>query len=63
MLLKTLQSELRRFAANEAGATAIEYGIIVSILSLAIIGSGNTVWVAIRDKFGYIGDVITTGKK
>ena len=52
---------MKRFAADESGATAVEYGIIIAILSLAIIGSGETVWTAIKDKFIYIGNRITTG--
>jgi pilus assembly protein Flp/PilA len=59
--LKWFKSELKRFAENESGATAIEYGILISILSLAIIGSANSVWVVIKDKFVYIGNVITAG--
>jgi pilus assembly protein Flp/PilA len=33
--MKTL---LQRFAKDETGATAIEYGLIVAVLSLAIVG-------------------------
>jgi Flp pilus assembly pilin Flp len=40
---------------NESGATAVEYGIIIAILSLAIIGSGDTVWKVIKEKFVFIG--------
>ncbi|ESW68704.1 fimbrial protein [Mesorhizobium sp. LSJC268A00] len=29
---------LRRFLQDETGATAIEYGLIVAVLSLAIVG-------------------------
>jgi pilus assembly protein Flp/PilA len=31
-------SFLRRFVADEAGATAIEYGLIAALVSVAIIG-------------------------
>lgn len=39
---------LQRFVKNEAGVTAIEYGLIVAVLSLAIVGgiSGATNSVA-----------------
>ena len=63
MLLNKLKAELKRFSENEDGATAIEYGVIIAILSLAIIGSGNTVWVVIREKFVMIGGVVTTGNR
>jgi pilus assembly protein Flp/PilA len=29
---------LRRFFRNQSGATAVEYGLIVAVLSLAIVG-------------------------
>jgi len=33
---------LRRFAKNKSGATMVEYGLIVAVLSLAIVaGVGN----------------------
>ena len=35
--LPTLASTLRRFAACESGATAIEYGLIAAGISVAII--------------------------
>ncbi len=48
---------LRRMAGDEAGATAIEYGLIVSLVVIAIIASmsqvanENTgVWARITDK-------------
>jgi pilus assembly protein Flp/PilA len=34
---------LCRFAANEAGATAIEYGLIVALIAVAIIGAVSLV--------------------
>ncbi len=32
-------SVLRRFALDESGATAIEYGLIASLIALVIIGA------------------------
>ena len=58
---QSLKNLMKNFAANESGATAVEYGIIIAILSLAIIGSGDTVWKVIRDKFVFIGNTVTTG--
>ena len=58
---QSLNHIMKRFAADESGATAVEYGIIIAILSLAIIGSGDTVWKIIKDKFIFIGNTITTG--
>ena len=58
---QSLKNLMKNFSANESGATAVEYGIIIAILSLAIIGSGDTVWKVIRDKFVFIGNTVTTG--
>jgi pilus assembly protein Flp/PilA len=33
---------IRRFLSNTQGATAIEYGVIVAVLSLAIVGGVGT---------------------
>jgi pilus assembly protein Flp/PilA len=33
-----MQDLIRKFLADDKGATAIEYGIIVTVLSLAIVG-------------------------
>jgi pilus assembly protein Flp/PilA len=37
--MKRIAKFVRAFAANESGATAIEYGLIVSLIFLAIIVS------------------------
>jgi pilus assembly protein Flp/PilA len=42
---------IRRFLANESGATAIEYGLIVGLLSLAIVAGIGRAGNAISDMF------------
>lgn len=32
-----MQKKLRRFIEDETGATAVEYGLIVAVLSLAVV--------------------------
>ena len=46
--MKTL---LQRFLEDETGATAIEYGLIVAVLSLAIVGGIGRVGNAIQYLF------------
>lgn len=41
--MNAIVGTLRRFANNESGATAIEYGLIVSLIFLAILSSVGTV--------------------
>jgi pilus assembly protein Flp/PilA len=42
---------IRRFLADETGATAIEYGLIAAGISLAIITVVNGMGTNIRNKF------------
>lgn len=38
-MFKKLKNTLGKFKSNESGATAIEYALIVAVLSVALIGS------------------------
>jgi pilus assembly protein Flp/PilA len=42
---------LRKFIADESGATAIEYGLIVAGISLAIIAAVNGLGTKLNTKF------------
>lgn len=51
MLADRLGKSLRQFAADESGATAMEYALIATLISVAIIGGAtaagsqlNAVW-------------------
>jgi pilus assembly protein Flp/PilA len=43
---------LRRFLRDERGATAVEYGLIVAVLSLAIIAGFSTFSNQLQTMFG-----------
>lgn len=43
-----------RFAKNESGATAIEYGLIASLISVAIIGAITTIGTKLTTTFGTV---------
>ena len=45
---------VKRFIANENGATAIEYGLIAVGIALAIITVVNGLGTSLNDKFGSI---------
>ena len=49
---------IRRFAADQTGAAAIEYGLVVSLISVTIIGALVVLGVNLRDKAQYISDEI-----
>jgi pilus assembly protein Flp/PilA len=46
-----LKTILRKFCADESGATAIEYGLIAAGISLAIIAIVNTLGGTLNTKF------------
>jgi pilus assembly protein Flp/PilA len=43
-----------RFAKNESGATAIEYGLIVALIAVVIIGAVTSVGTALSTKFNSV---------
>jgi pilus assembly protein Flp/PilA len=45
---------IHRFLANETGATAIEYGLIVSLIAVVIIGAVSTVGTNLKTKFNTV---------
>jgi pilus assembly protein Flp/PilA len=45
---------LVRFAKDESGATAIEYGLIAALIAVAMIVGGRAVGTAINAKFSNV---------
>ena len=43
-----------RFAKDESGATAIEYGLIAALIAVVIIGAVTTVGTNLKTQFGNI---------
>lgn len=43
-----------RFAADQSGATAIEYGLIAGLIAVVIIGAITTLGTKLSAKFGQI---------
>jgi pilus assembly protein Flp/PilA len=52
--MQTLRRSIRRFLADESGATAIEYGLIAAGIALAIIAVVNNLGSTLKLKFGSI---------
>jgi pilus assembly protein Flp/PilA len=48
---QVMQNLIARFAKDETGATAIEYGLIAAGISLAIILAVNTLGTTLNAKF------------
>ena len=52
--MSALSEFLRLFASNKSGATAVEYGLIVSLIFLAIISSVSAVADSNNDMYAII---------
>lgn len=49
-----MKSLMTRFAADESGATAIEYGLIAALVAVAIIASLNAMSGKLKSTFGLV---------
>jgi pilus assembly protein Flp/PilA len=49
---------LLRFLKNENGVTAIEYGLIAALISVAIIGGATAVGTDVNDTMTDVGDTL-----
>ncbi len=48
-----------RFARNESGATAVEYGLIAALIGVVIIAGAGALGTALNNKFQAIGNTVT----
>jgi pilus assembly protein Flp/PilA len=51
---------LKRFGADESGATAIEYGLIAALIAVAIIAALNLLSGNLQNTFNYVGGQLAT---
>ena len=58
--MKKLLSEIRAFAIDEEGATAVEYGMMVGLIAVAIIVTVAAIGTQLNVLFGKIKTCITT---
>jgi pilus assembly protein Flp/PilA len=49
-----MKNLFRRFTADESGATAIEYGLIASLIAVAIIAALTTMGGKLKTTFGSV---------
>jgi pilus assembly protein Flp/PilA len=57
--MKTLFS---RFASDESGATAIEYGLIAALIAVAIITALNTLSGNLKNTFNFVGNSLANAQ-
>jgi pilus assembly protein Flp/PilA len=58
-----MKSVVHRFAKNESGATAIEYGLIAAGISVAIITVVNSLGGKLNNTFTNLSGQLGTGSK
>jgi pilus assembly protein Flp/PilA len=51
---------LKAFAQDESGATAIEYGLIVALIAVVIVGAVTTLGTKLSTAFSKAGDTVST---
>jgi pilus assembly protein Flp/PilA len=49
-----------KFAKDESGATAIEYGLIAALIAVGLIVAANTLGTGLQNIFNGIGNRLTT---
>jgi pilus assembly protein Flp/PilA len=54
-----MKNLIKRFANDESGATAIEYGLIASLIALAIITAVTSVGTSLSAKFTTVKNNLT----
>jgi pilus assembly protein Flp/PilA len=52
----TMKTLMNRFAKDESGATAIEYGLIATLIGVAIIAGATALGTALDDTFQGVAD-------
>jgi len=55
-----LRSQLKRFGLSERGATAIEYGLIAALISVAIIAALRLTGNALKNVFNSVGTTLSS---
>jgi pilus assembly protein Flp/PilA len=53
-----MQNFVRRFIADQSGATAIEYGLIVALIAVVIIGAVTTLGTNLNTNFSTAGSAV-----
>jgi pilus assembly protein Flp/PilA len=57
-----MKNVLRRFARDDSGATAIEYGLIAAIIAVGLIASLQSLQGNLKDTFTSVGTAVKDAK-
>jgi pilus assembly protein Flp/PilA len=55
-----MQNLVTRFIKDESGATAIEYGLIAALISVALIAGAKAIGDGLNTKFGEVSNAVTS---
>jgi pilus assembly protein Flp/PilA len=56
-VMTALRTLIVRFAQDRSGATAIEYGLIATLISVAIVGGATALGGALDETYQGLGDI------
>jgi len=59
VIMTGIRTELKRFLGDEAGASAIEYALIMGLMALAVIGGVTAMGSATNEKFTEVADELS----
>ena len=57
-----MQNLVTRFIEDESGATAIEYGLIAALISVALIAGASALGNGINNKFNQVSDELNNAQ-
>lgn len=57
--MKTIREAAMRFSRNESGATAVEYGLVLSLMTLALIGALSATGSGTSEHWQGVSDDVT----
>ena len=55
-IVEGVRAAARRFYASDSAATAVEYGLIVSFIAVALIVGGQLLGGSLNERFQYFAD-------
>jgi len=56
-----MKTKIQKFFQQEEGATAVEYGLMVALIAVVIIGAVQLLGINLSSKFSDVADKVTTG--
>jgi pilus assembly protein Flp/PilA len=55
-----MKTKIQKFFREEEGATAVEYGLMVALIAVVIIGAVQLLGINLSSKFSTVGNKVST---